>query len=416
MRQTQLFSKTTKDISAEEVSLNASLLIRAGFVDKLTAGVYSYLPLGLIVLRKIEAIVRNEMNAAGGQEVLMAALTPKENWQQTNRWDNFDALYRLVGHDGKEYALGATHEEVVTPLVQRYVKSYRDLPVSVYQIQTKFRNEKRAKAGLLRGREFLMKDMYSFHRDQADLDAYYSKMLLVYKNIYARLGLGELTYTTYALGGSFSKYSHEFQTICESGEDVIYICSNCKMAYNKELIEIDGQVCVECKNETFDQKKAIEVGNIFKLQDKFSAPFKFNFQDSDEKEKAVLMGCYGIGISRLMGTVVEVYNDKSGIVWPMAIAPAQVHLILLGTSQEVLNSAEELYQELQKQGIEVIFDDRQESAGSKLKDADLIGIPLRLIISEKTMAQNSVEAKMRAESEAQMIERGKVVEYIKSKI
>lgn len=403
MKQSQLFTKTTKQVSAEETSINAQFLIRAGYVDKLAAGVYTFLPLGLRVLRKIENVVRSAMNNIGAQELLMAALTPKESWLTTNRWDNFDALYRLEGHDGKEYALGATHEEIVTPLVQKYARSYRDFPVSVYQIQTKFRNEKRAKAGLLRGREFLMKDQYSFHRNQEDLDTYYEMMLKVYTQVYADLGIGEITYQTVALGGSFSKYSHEFQTICENGEDIIYICNKCSTAYNREVIELDGELCGNCGAKEYTQKKAIEVGNIFKLQDRFSAPFKFTFLDQDEVIKPVLMGCYGIGISRLMGTIAEVYHDQGGLLWPKEIAPFTVHLISLGMSETVKTASDELYVKLQKQGIEVLYDDRDESAGAKLKDSDLIGIPVRLLISEKTLGSNSVEFKLRNKAEAEMV-------------
>lgn len=414
MKQSQLFTKTSKQVSAEETSINAQFLIRAGFVEKLAAGVYTFLPLGLIVLRKIENVVRKAMNGVGAQEILMPALTPKENWLTTDRWENFDALYRLEGHDGKEYALGATHEEIVTPLVQRYARSYRDFPVAVYQIQTKFRNEKRAKAGLLRGREFLMKDQYSFHRNQQDLDTYYDKMLKVYAQVYADLGIGDITYKTFALGGSFSKYSHEFQTVCENGEDMIYICNKCQTALNREVIEADGEVCVECGAKDFTQKKAIEVGNIFKLQDRFSVPFKFSFLDQDEQMKLVLMGCYGIGISRLMGTIAEVYHDEGGLIWPKEIAPFAVHLVSLGVSDTVKTASEELYVKLQKQGIEVLYDDREESAGAKLKDSDLIGIPVRILISEKTLGANSVEFKSRNKAEAEMINIDTVISRIQA--
>lgn len=412
MKQSQLFAKTSKQVGAEETSINAQFLIRAGFIDKLAAGVYTFLPLGLIVLRKIENVVRKAMNAAGSQEVLMTALIPKENWLQTDRWDNFDVLYKLEGSDGKEYALGSTHEEVVTPLVQKYARSYRDFPISVYQIQTKFRNEKRAKAGLLRGREFLMKDAYSFHRTPEDFDAYYNKMSDVYTQIYKDLGIGDITYKTFALGGSFSKYSHEFQTICENGEDLIFICNKCKTAINREVIEADGEVCVNCGGKEFTQKKAIEVGNIFSLKDRFSTPFKFTYLDQDGKLKPVLMGCYGIGISRLMGTIAEVYHDESGLIWPKEIAPFSVHLVSLGISETVKMASEELYVKLQKQGIEVLYDDRDDSAGAKLKDSDLIGIPARILISEKTLGSSSVEFKARNKPEAEMINIDTVISRI----
>jgi len=403
MKQSQLFTKTSKQVSADETSLNAQLLIRAGYIDKLSAGIYTFLPLGLRVLRKIENIVREAMDKKGSQELLMTAMSPKDNWQQTKRWESLDVLYKFEGSDNKEYALNPTHEEVVTPLLQKFVRSYRDLPQSVYQIQTKYRNEKRAKAGLLRGREFLMKDAYSFHIDQNDLESYYNSMLDVYTSIYKNLGIGDITYITYALGGTFSKYSHEFQTLCENGEDVIFICQKCKLAHNKEVIDTDGEVCAECKNKTFEQKKAIEVGNIFMLSDKFSAPFKFVVKNEKGDDIPVVMGCYGIGISRLVGTIAEVYNDSNGLIWPKAVAPFAVHLVSLGDSEAVKTASEELYVKLQKQGIEVLYDDRDESAGAKLKDSDLIGIPVRLLISEKTLAAGSVEFKARNLAEAEML-------------
>lgn len=415
MKQSKLFTKTTKDISADETSVNAQFLIRAGYVDKLTAGVYTFLPLGLRVLRKIENVVRKAMDEAGLQELLMPGMSPKENWDQTGRWDTFDVLYRFKGCDDKDYALNPTHEEVLTPLMHKFVRSYRDLPKAVYQIQTKFRNEKRAKAGLLRGREFLMKDAYSFHTNQADLDAYYNAMLDVYTSIYKNLGLGEITYVTYALGGSFSKYSHEFQTICENGEDVIFICQSCKMAHNKEVIETDGEICAKCGGKEFEQKKSIEVGNIFLLSDKFSKPFNFFVNSEEGKEIPVLMGCYGIGISRLVGTIVEVYNDANGIIWPKLVAPFQVHLVTLKPNDAVNAAAEGVYNDLQKAGIEVLFDDRDESVGVKLKDADLIGIPLRVIISEKSLANNQAEVKLRSSSESQMVELSSLIDFITQK-
>ncbi len=417
MRQSFLFTKTRKDIDAEEKSLNASLLIRAGFIDKLTAGVYSYLPLGLRVLRKIENIIRQEMNAIGGQEILMPAITPKENWQTTDRWDNFDALFKFKGYDNKEYALGATHEEIVTPLMKKFVFSYKDLPRYVYQIQTKFRNEARAKAGLLRGREFAMKDLYSFHTNEDDLNNYYEAVKDAYFRVFERLGLSNITYYTFASGGAFSKYSHEFQTLAENGEDIIYICPKCKLAYNKEIIK-DIDSCQGCKTEKnkFQEAKAIETGNIFKLGTRFSDAFEFKYIDEKGKEQDVIMGSYGIGSSRAMGTIAEVFNDKKGLIWPIEVAPYQIHLLPIGENKELAKKSELLYNDLIKEGFEVLFDDRAESAGIKLNDADLLGLPLRLVLSEKTLAKDSIEIKKRNSETVEFIKTNQLIKYLKAAI
>ncbi|MFA5421024.1 MAG: aminoacyl--tRNA ligase-related protein [Patescibacteria group bacterium] len=410
MRQSQLFTKTSKEISKEETSFNAQALIRAGFIDKLGAGIYTFLPLGLRVLSKITNIIKEEMNSLGGQEVLMPALTPKSVWETTDRWDNFDALFKLVGSDSREYALGATHEEVSTPLAQKFCNSYKNLPFSIYQIQTKFRNEKRAKAGLMRGREFLMKDLYSFHTSQEDLDNYYQKAQKVYSDIYSKLGLGDATYMTYASGGAFSKYSHEFQTLSDAGEDLIYICDKCKIAINKEIIE-EQDVCPECSSKELREAKAIEVGNIFKLGTRFSKAFNFNYLDKDGLSKEVVMGAYGIGISRLMATIVEVYNDDKGIIWPLNVAPFAVHLISFNQNEE----AEKIYKELNNVGFEVLFDDRDSlSLGQKLNDADLIGCPYRLIVSQKNIESEQVEFKKRSESDIEMIKREDLINHLKN--
>lgn len=413
MRQSQLFTKTTKNISAEEKSLNAQFLTRAGFIDKLAAGIYTHLPLGLRVINKIGNIIREEMNAVGGQEILMPALQPKANWQVTGRWEELDVLFKFKGGDSKEYALGATHEEVVVPLLGKSISSYKDLPVSVYQVQTKFRNEKRAKSGILRGRQFLMKDMYSFHADEKDLDDYYEKLKVAYWKIFERVGIKDKTYLTLASGGTFSKYSHEFQTITEAGEDLIYICKKCHLSINKEILEDINPVCPECQSEEFEIKKAIEVGNIFKLNTKYSAPFNLCFKDQDGKEKTVIMGCYGIGLDRLMGTVVEAYNDKNGIIWPASVAPFRAHLVLLNSDDAAAKKdAENIYASLQKADIEVLFDDRNLSAGIKLKDSDLIGIPFRLVVSDRN--KGKIEVKKRAEEEVRLMSLGEAIKTISS--
>lgn len=393
MKQSQLFTKTQKNAPKDEVSLNAQLLLRGGFIDKLMAGVYSILPLGWRVMKKIENIIREEMNAIGGQEFFMPTLQPKENWEKTGRWSAMDDLYKVKDASGREFALGPTHEEVIAPLMRKFVSSYKDLPFSAYQFQTKFRMELRAKSGILRVREFLMKDLYSFHTGEKDLDEYYEKAKNAYWKIFERVGLKEKTYLTFASGGSFSKYSHEFQALTGAGEDIIFICEKCKLAINKE-IKRETPVCPECGGKKFRQEKSVEVGNIFKLGTKYSAPFNLSVSDEKRKKAALIMGCYGIGLQRLMGTVVEVHSDKRGVIWPESVAPFQVHLLSLGKNKE----AEKIYGDLQKNGIEVLFDDREDaSAGEKFADADIIGIPWRVVVSEKSLASGGVEVKKRSE-------------------
>ena len=384
MLYSELVGKTNKTAKQFE-SINATLLQKGGYIRPLMSGVYSYLTLGLLVLRKIEQIVREEMSAVGGQEILMPVLHPKENWEATGRWDTMDCLFKIKGSGGADMALGPTHEEIVTPLVQAYVLSYHDLPRAVFQIQTKFRNEARSKSGLLRGREFLMKDMYSFHSDEADLDQYYAKVEKAYEKIWNRLGLGDKTLKTYASGGAFSKFSHEYQTLSENGEDIIFICKKCNVAVNKEIFG-EQNACLQCGNKDLLEKKAIEVGNIFKLKTRFSESFQFTYVDRGQSKKSVYMGCYGIGISRLMGVLVELFNDGKAIYWPKEVAPFDIHLIALNQEDDtVCGNASALYNKLRAEGKSVLFDDRVNiSAGEKFADADLIGIPTRLIISKRT--------------------------------
>jgi len=403
MLQSKLFTKTLKEAPKDEVSINAKFLVRGGFVEKLMAGVYSYLPLGNKVLAKIENIVREEINNIGGQEVLLPVLHPKDLWSKTGRWQ-YEEMFKLKSRGGKDFSLGWTHEEIITPLVQKFVKSYKDLPVFVYQIQNKFRDELRSKSGLLRGMEFMMKDLYSFHRDENDLDVYYNKVIKAYFQILKRCGLDKKTFLTFASGGAFSKYSHEFQTVALSGEDEIYFCKKCNLAVNKEIISEENYKCPKCKSKDLEVKKAIEVGNIFKLGERFSKAFDFYFKDKNDKEKLVQMGCYGIGPSRIMGTIAEVYYDERGIIWPKEVAPFQVHLVKIENNQKVTKESEKLYKDLEKMGVEVLYDDRiDKTAGEKFADADLIGIPLRLVVSERTLAKKSVEVKKREEKEVKLI-------------
>lgn len=403
MLQSALFTKTLKEASADADSINAKLLTRAGYVWKTMAGVYSYLPLGLLVLRNIENIVREEMTAIGGQEIQMSAFAPKQLWAQTQRWDAVDVLFKVPATGDQEYALNPTHEEVVTPLLQSFVQSYRDLPRACFQIQTKFRNEPRAKSGVLRGREFLMKDLYSFHADQADLDAYYEKAMSAYARVFERLGFGERTYLTYASGGTFSQYSHEYQILLPQGEDTIYVSVEAekqgkRIAVNKEIFEPGKTACPVTGGTEFREERASEAGNIFKLGTKFSDAFGFTFVSQDNVKKPVVMGCYGIGISRLMGILAEAMSDDAGLRWPPAVAPMQVHIIALARSldEESFVAAKALCATLESKGITVLLDDRIDaSTGARLADADLLGMPLRVVISPKTLKEGKLEVKDR---------------------
>ncbi len=400
MKQSELFSKTNKSTPKDEESVNAQLLIRGGYIDKLLAGIYSYLPLGFRTCKKIEEIIREEINAVGGQEIFMPSMHPKENWEKTDRWNNLDVLVKIGLGEEKNMALAPTHEEVVAPLAKKIIESYKDLPKAVYHFQNKFRGEKRAKSGILRLREFIMKDLYSFHSSQDDLDKYYDQVANAYKNIFERVGIGEKTYFTYASGGTFSKYSHEFQAETEAGEDTIYICEKCHIAINKEIIEDLKYACPQCGNVNLRETKAVEVGNIFKLGTKYSAPFNLAYKDRNGEDRPIIMGCYGIGPQRLMGTIVEIFHDEKGIIWPEAVAPFKVYLIGFGKNAIV---AEELYQKLMSEKIEVLFDDREVSAGEKFADADLLGLPYRVIISEKSIAAGGLELKKRNETESRII-------------
>jgi len=404
MRQSELFSTTRKEAPKDEVSRNAQLLIRGGYVDKLMAGVYSFLPLGLRVMKKIETIIREEMTNIAGQEVLLPTLQPKSHWETTGRLDTYDSLFRFTSFFTKsEYILGPTHEEVIAPLMTKFNLSYKNLPIYIFQIQNKFRDEARAKSGLLRGREFFMKDLYSFHVREEKLEEYYEKVKDAYKTIFDRAGIGHVTYLTFASGGTFSKYSHEYQTLTMAGEDTIYLCKKCDVAVNDEIIEDQKHSCPECGEGNLVEEKAVEVGNIFKLKTKYSEPFGLTFRDEDGSEKPMLMGCYGIGLNRLMGTIVEVHHDDDGIVWPESVAPFRVHLMHIGKGDDVRTFADGVYGTLTEKGVEVLYDDRVDaSAGEKFADADLLGFPWRVVVSEKTMAKDGIEIKRRSEKDAKV--------------
>ncbi|MEI6420184.1 MAG: aminoacyl--tRNA ligase-related protein [bacterium] len=418
MRQTQLFTKTRKEAPKDEVSKNAQLLIRAGFINKEMAGVYALLPLGLRAYNKIENIIREEMNAIGGQELSMTALQDPKPWKATSRWEGetSEVWFKTELNNGTTLGLGFTHEEPLTELMKNHIRSFRDLPFSVYQFQTKFRNEVRAKSGIMRTREFVMKDLYSFCRDQAEHEVFYEKAKQAYVNIFNRLGIGEKTYVTYASGGSFSKYSHEFQTISAAGEDLIYICDKCHVAVNKEILSDLENACPVCKSKELHEEKAIETGNIFTLGERFSEPIGLSFVDEKGEKKNVFMGSYGIGPARSMGTIVENLSDDKGIVWPVAVSPFKVHLIEIGGDNIVVRQkTEEVYHSLIDAGIEVMWDDRSTvRPGEKFADSDLIGLPLRLVISEKLIAGSEFEMKMRKTGEIKMVSEAKLVDWIKN--
>lgn len=404
MKQSHLFTKTRREAPKDEVAKNAQLLIRAGYVHKEMAGSYSYLPLGRRVLQKIEQIVREEMDAIGGQETRMATLHPSEPWKQTGAWDNVDVVFKIQSRTEKEYTVGQSEEEIVTPIAQEYISSYKDLPVAIYQIGQKYRDELRAKSGIMRGREFTMKDMYSFHATQEDFDRFYAIAKDAYLRVYDRLGL--VAKATEASGGSFTKkLSYEFMVLTDAGEDDILYCDSCSYCVNVEVAEQkEGETCSRCNSGTLKRATASEVGNIFDLGQKYTKDFNLTYQDEKGEKQHPIMGCFGIGVTRLMGVIVEKFGDDKGLVWPESVAPFRVHLIELpsstalgtGSESEVTKEAAELYRELTEAGVEVLWDDRDARAGEKFADSDLIGIPLRVVVSEKTLAAGKFECVERA--------------------
>ncbi|MFZ2522974.1 MAG: aminoacyl--tRNA ligase-related protein [Minisyncoccia bacterium] len=403
MRQSQLFTKTRKEAPADEVSKNAQLLIKAGYIHKEMAGAYSYLPLGRMVLNKVENIIRNEMDMIGGQEIRMATLHPSENWKKTGGWDNVDVLFKLQSRTEKEYALGQSEEEIVTPIAQEYAPSYKDLPIAIYQIGQKYRDELRAKSGIMRGREFGMKDMYSFHDSQEDFDRFYEIVKQAYLRIFKTCGLDAKV--TEASGGNFSdKLSYEFMVLTSAGEDDILYCGSCTHCANVEVSKNEeGDNCPKCSSDKLKRGTAAEAGNVFDLGQKYPKSFEYTFKDKEGKDQYPVVGCYGIGTTRLMGVIAEVFSDNKGLVWPKEVAPFQVHLVRLGTNEKTVEYADKLYADLRKKGIEVLYDDRDLRPGEKFADSDLIGIPVRFIISDKTVSENKVEVKMRTSSESELM-------------
>ena len=419
MRQSQLFTRVQRSDPKDETAVNAKLLERGGFIYKNSAGIYSFLPLGWRVLQKIAKIIREEMDATGAQEMFMAALHDKHYLKATGRWD-VDVVFKVVESDKKEpsFNISWTHEEIMAEIATKYVSSYKDLPFAAYQIQTKFRNEPRAKSGLLRGREFMMKDLYSFHTSEEDLHRYYHQIAApAYKKVFERCGLKAIF--TLAAGGDFTlSNTHEFQVLSDAGEDTIYVCGKCEYAENKEISKLSTEggstsggkngECPQCKGK-MHEKQSIEVGNIFPLGTKYSEAFNLKFKDEKGEMKPVVMGSYGIGLGRVMATAVEAYHDDHGIIWPEAIAPFLAHLIALGGV-----NADALYGALQNAGIEVLYDDREKSPGEKFAEADLLGIPWRFVVSPKL--EGKVEVKRRNEKEARIMSEKEAIKQLSDSV
>lgn len=405
MRLSQLFTRTSKTAPADETAKNAQLLIRAGYVYKEMAGVYAYLPLGLMVLENIKRIVREEMDAVGGQEIIMTSLQRQELWEVTDRWDDekVDVWFKSQLKNGTPVGFGWSHEEPITDMMKSYVSSYRDLPARVYQFQTKLRNELRAKSGIMRGREFVMKDLYSYSRSEEEHQQFYDAVTAAYLKVFERVGLGEATFLTFASGGAFTQFSHEFQTLTEAGEDTIYLHRGKKIAINQEVLsdEVLGQLGLE--RSELEEVKAAEVGNIFSFGSAKSEQLGLYYSDEDGSQKPVVLGSYGIGITRLMGVIAERFADERGLVWPASVAPARVYLARLGDSAAVTAAADELYGALTAKNIGVLYDDRDLRPGEKFADADLLGIPTRVVVSDKTVAQNQYEAKDRSSSDTTLV-------------
>lgn len=411
MRQSNLFTKTRKEAPKDEESRNAQLLIQAGFIHKEMAGVYTMLPLGLLVLNNIEKIIREEMSEINGQEMNLTALQDKKLWEKTNRWSDkeVDNWFKTKLANDTELGLAFTHEEPLTNLLKDHINSYKDLPKYIYQFQTKFRNELRAKSGIMRGREFLMKDLYSFSKDESEHNQFYELTKEAYARIFDRVGLGKNTYLTFASGGTFSKFSHEFQTLTDAGEDTIYVDKMKKIAINKEVYNDSVIESLGLNKDDLVEERSVEVGNIFSLGTKFSEPLELLFTDDNGVQKPVFMGSYGVGLGRIMGTVVETLSDENGIVWPDEIAPFKTHLILLNSDDEdVKEYADDLYKKLSEKES-VLYDDRDKSAGEKFSDSDLIGIPRRIIISKKTLEEEELEVKDRSTGEVTRLKLSDIV-------
>lgn len=417
MRMSDLFTKTTKTVPADETARNAQLLIQAGFIHKEMAGVYAYLPLGLRVLENIKAIVREEMDAIGGQEIIMTSLQRQELWEKTDRWDDekVDVWFKSKLKNGTEVGFGWSHEEQITNMMKNYISSYRDLPANVYQFQTKLRNELRAKSGIMRGREFVMKDLYSYSRSEEEHQKFYDAVTKAYLRVFERVGLGDVTFVTFASGGAFTQFSHEFQTLSDAGEDIIYLDRERKLAVNDEVYTDEVLSQLKLDKSKLERVQAAEVGNIFSFGGMKSKQLDLFFADEDGIDKPVILGSYGIGITRLMGVVVEHFSDAKGMVWPEPIAPARVHLIRLGESDAAVRQADELYSVLTAAGISILYDNRNMRPGEKFADADLIGIPHRVVVSEKTAAADTYEYKARTSDVTKQLSKVQLMELLDGK-
>ena len=412
MRQTKLFTKTRREAPADEVAKNAQLLVRAGYIHKEMAGVYSYLPLGKRVLENIENIVREEMDAIGGEEIRMATLHPSELWKQTGAWDSVDVVFKIKSRTEKEYTVGQSEEEIVTPIAREYIQSYKDLPVAIYQIGQKYRDELRAKSGIMRGREFTMKDMYSFHETQEDFEKFYNQAKEAYLKIYTRLGL--TAKATEASGGAFTtKLSYEFMVLTEAGEDDIFYCDSCSYCVNVEISkQKEKDACTRCGSGSLHLAKASEVGNIFDLGTKYAKDFSFTYKDKEGKDQHPIMGCFGIGISRLMGVIVETFGDEKGLVWPENVAPFAVHLVALGKAgDEISKTADALYADMMKASVKVLYDDRDLRAGEKFAESDLLGIPTRVVVGKEAVETSAFEVVDRATGSVEKLSRAKLLSH-----
>lgn len=415
MRQSKLLTKTRKEGPKDEVSKNANLLIRAGFINKEMAGVYDYLPLGLRVMQKIEDIIRDEMNKLGGVEMKTSVIQSKDVWEKSNRWDDSvtEIWFKTKLKNNTEVGLSFTNEEAYANILKQYISSYKDLPVYPYDFKEIFRNEARSKSGMLRGREFYWKALYSFSKDEAEHSKFYEQSKIAYKNVFERVGIGHLTYITFASGGTFSKFSHEFQAITQAGEDTIYLDEKKKIAVNKEVYTDEILKELGLDKKELVEIKAIEVGNIFSLGTKFSAPFDLKYKDEKGEEKLVVMGSYGIGLGRLMGTIVEILADDKGLVWPVSVAPFKVHIVeLTSLNDKVRETAEKLYELFKKANIEVLYDDRDTRAGEKFNDSDLIGIPLRIVVSEKGLEKGEFEVKIRKDGKILSLKEKELIDFV----
>lgn len=414
MRLTSSFIKTRKNIPADEVATNAQLLIKAGFIHKEMAGVYAFLPLGLKVVEKIKQIVREEMNHVGGSEIIMTSLQRKELWEKTDRWDDkkVDVWFKSQLANGTPVGFGWSHEEPITDMMRHYVNSYRDLPVYVYQFQSKLRNELRAKSGIMRGREFVMKDMYSFSTTEIQHQKFYNQTIKAYHKVFDRVGIGDQTYLTFASGGAFTQFSHEFQTLCDAGEDIVYLHKDKKLAINQEVLNDEVMDELGVKRSELKEVKTAEVGNIFSFGPTKAQQLDLNYIDQNGKHHPVILGSYGIGITRLMGVIVEKYHDEKGIKWPQAIAPALVYLARLDDDRQVVKAADQLYEELNNLGIEVLYDDRDVRPGQKFADCDLMGIPLRVVISTSTIKNTKYELKSRNQAEPQLVSKQELIKVL----